>query len=436
MKNNKLFQYIVTGAFIFFIIVGAIMFATYRSKSSSAVTVRITMWGTLSGDAFNSFVSRYFSQANIKSSVNYIERDPTTFDRDLVEALASGTGPDAIILPEDLIVRYSNKIYTIPFTVLPELTFKQTYIQEGELYLNSQGVMALPFNIDPLVMYWNRDIFNNVGVTKPPKTWSEISSLVPKITKKDQAQNITRSTIALGEFRNIRNAKEILSALIMQAGNPIVSLDLKDGSLNSVLDNNSSTKSAPAATALEFYTNYSNPAKKEYSWNRSLTNSLDYFANGDLAIYIGFASEYTRIKNKNPNLNFDVALLPQSQDPKAVYSTFGHMLGFAIMKTSANPAGTYSIISALTSAPAVPFWKDLFNLPSARRDILMQPEKTSAKTVFNDSAIKSRGWLDPDYVKTSGIFQEMVESYTTGRDTLVGSVNTASDRIDSILDNK
>ncbi|MFA7252276.1 MAG: extracellular solute-binding protein [Candidatus Paceibacterota bacterium] len=435
MKNTKLFQYVLIGVFVFFIIIGAIMFATYRSTSQSTADINISVWGTLSADNFESFVNRYFNDTEIKSQVEYKEVEIADFDKELVEALASGVGPDAVILPEDLIVRYRNKVYPIPYTTLPELTFKQTYIQEGELYLNNQGIIALPFSLDPLVMYWNRDIFNNIGVTKPPVSWTEISSLIPKITQKDSAQNISRSTVALGEFRNINNAKEILSALIMQAGNPIVSLNLGDDSLTSVLDSDLNLSSLPTSAALQFYTNFSNPVKKEYTWNRALPSSLDAFANGDLAIYFGFSSEYVKIKNKNPNLNFDVALLPQAQGAKT-YSTFGNMLGLAIMKNSANPAGTYSIISALASAQAVPFWQDLFNVPSARRDVLSQNEKNAVKTIFNKSAIMSRGWLDPDGIKTGTIFQEMVESYTTGRSTLDEAVITASARLDSLLNNK
>lgn len=434
MKNSKLFQYIVTGAFIFFIILGGILFSTYRSADKNSVNINITIWGTLPNDAFTAFMSRYFNESSLKYTVNYEEIETNSFDQVLVEALASGVGPDAIILPEDLIVRFSNRVYTIPFTVLPELQFKQTFIQEGELYLNGQGVMALPLSIDPLVMYWNRDIFNTVSVTKPPVNWSEISNLVSRMTKKDPAQNIIRSTTALGEFRNITNAKEILAALIMQAGNPIITLNLEEGSLDSTLAEDFDLTTAPAIAALEFFTNFSNPTKREYSWNRSLANSQDAFANGDLAIYFGFASEFTRIKNKNPNLNFDVAALPQIQGART-FSTFGNMLGLAIMKNSTDPGGTYSVITALTSANAFPFWNDIFNLPSARRDILGQVDKSAIRTVFNQSAIMSRSWLDPDQARTSNIFQEMVESYTTGRESIEGAVNTASDRLESLLGN-
>lgn len=434
MKNTKLFQYVVIGAFVFFIIVGAILFSTYRSNSSTTLQINITMWGTLPGDNFSTFISRYFNDNKIKYTVNYVERDPATFDKDLVEALASGTGPDAIILPTDLIVHFSNKIYPIPYANLSEQNFKNTFIQEGELYLGPDGVLALPFTLDPLVMYWNRDIFNNVGVTKPPTTWTEIASLVSKMTTKDQSNNILGSTVALGEFRNVVNAKEILSALMIQAGSPIVRLN-SDGLFESTLKDSFGLNTSPAVLALEYFTNFSNPVKPQYSWNRSLTNSLDVFANGDLAIYFGFASEFVKIREKNPNLNFDVSVLPQISGAK-VYSTYGKMLGMAIMKNSLDPAGTFTVLTTLTSNTAVPYWKDIFNLPSARRDVVSLPETSAVKAVFNQSAIVSKGWYDPNSLGTSMVFQNMVESYTTGRVSLDGVVSTASDQLDNLINSK
>lgn len=431
MKNTKLFQYILIGAFVFFIIVGAILFSTYKSTDKSVTNISITMWGTIPSDIFNSFVTKYFNENEIKYTINYTEKNPVTFDRDLVEALASGAGPDTIVLPTDLIVRYTNKIYTIPYTVLPELTFKQTFVQEGELYLNNTGVLALPFTVDPMVMYWNRDFFNNASVTKPPTTWSEILSLVPKMTKKDQNNNILSSTVAFGEFRNVVNAKDILGALFIQAGSPIVSYDFT-GFFESALKTGAETKNPPVQLALDFYTNFSNPSKPAYSWNRSLTDSLSAFTNGDLAMYLGFASEYLSIKNKNPNLNFDVALLPQIAGAK-IYNTIGNMLGFSILKSSTNPAGAYTVLTSITSAAAYPYWKDIFNIPSARRDILGITETSAVKTVFNKSAIMSKGWLDPNKAGTSAIFQDMVESYTTGRESIDSVISTASDRLDNLL---
>ncbi len=430
MKNSKLFQYIFIGAFIFFIIVGVILFSTYRSANQSLENISITLWGTLPADAFSSFVSKFFSESDLKYTVNYSEKNPTTFEAELVEALASGTGPDAVILPADLIVHFSNKIYPIPYASLPELTFKNTFIQEGELYLTTSGALALPFSVDPLVMYWNRDIFNNAGVTKPPVTWSEILNLIPKMTRVDSQKNVLASTVALGEFRNVQNAKEILSALIMQSGSPIVTVE--NGAFKSTLKETYGLKNSPAYLALQYFTNFSNPVKAEYSWNRSLTNSQTAFTNGDLALYFGLASEYLTLKNKNPNLNFGVALLPQITGTR-VYNTYGQILGFSILRTTPDPAGAYTILGALTSAAAFPYWSNVFNVSSARRDILNVVDNSAVKTIFNQSAIISKGWLDPNKSATNAIFQSMVESFTTGRMTLDGAINSASDQLDNLL---
>ncbi len=431
MRNSKLFQYIITGLFIFFIVVGAILFSTYRTNSQNSRVINISIWGTLSAESFNSFVNSYFSDADLKYTVRYVEKNSTTFDSDLVEAMASGVGPDAIILPNDLIVRYTNKIYTIPYAVLSEVNFKQDFIQEAELYLNSTGSIGLPFMVDPLVMYWNRDTFFSAGISTPPSTWSEISKLTSKLTVKDQAKNINRSTIALGEFRNINNAKEILAILMMQAGGNLIKVD-SDGKYSSTLNESFGLPKSPSLSALEFFTNFSNPSRAEYSWNRSLPSSLNMFTNGDLAIYLGFASEYLTIKNKNPNLNFEVSMLPQIDNSK-IYKTYGNMLGFSILKSSSKPADAYTVISALTSRKAFPFWKNIFNTSPVRSDLLGQVDASAIKTIFNRSAIISRGWLDPNKSSSNQIFQDMVESYTTGREGMSKAINTASDRLDNLL---
>jgi hypothetical protein len=53
------------------------------------------------------------------------------------------------------------------------------------------------------------------------RSWDEFSKIIPKINQKDANANIRRSAIAMGEFVNINNARELLGILLIQAGNPI-----------------------------------------------------------------------------------------------------------------------------------------------------------------------------------------------------------------------
>ncbi|MEI6528748.1 MAG: extracellular solute-binding protein [bacterium] len=431
MQKTGIFQYVVIGVFIAFIVIGAILFATYKSsQTSGSKPVSITMWGTLPKVSFDKFITEYTANMTTKFSINYTEKDTANFDADLIEALASGTGPDTIILPQTLIARYVNKIFTIPYTTLPEGTFKGDYAQGSEIYLNTVGTYAIPFAIDPMVMYWNRDIFNQAGIAKPPTTWNSVNALVPKLAKIDANKNVLQSAVALGEYRNINDAKEILSTLLLQIGNPIISTNDQG-----LLENNLNIKNGNvnlAESVLQFYTNFSNPQSNLYSWNRSLVNSLEAFTDGDLAIYFGLASEYTKMRQKNPNLNFDVAMIPQIQDSKTAV-TFGNQYGFAILKSSPNISDAYNVIMQITGADAVPVWSPLFAFSSARRDILAVTETNAVRDAFNKSALISQSWIDPNYSATSNIFQEMVESYTTARSNLGSAVSTASAKLGALL---
>lgn len=425
------FRIVLTAIFAVFIIVGVIMFSLFRG-GSRGTQEQITLWGTIPESVFAS----YIKSANLKKdnntqiNINYVAKENESFNQDFIEALARGNGPDAILLPHDQILRHKDKIYPIPYGSISERTFKDSFIEEGELYLSSDGIIALPFMIDPMVMYWNRDIFTDVLLPQPPVYWDELFSLVDKITKVDSNLNIQRSAVSFGEFKNVLNAKEILSLLILQAGNPIVKFN--NGRPVSVLKDRFGSTIPSSEAALRFFTEFSNPSKKSYSWNRSLPQTPSYFLSGDLAIYFGFASELKNIRMKNPNLNFDVAVVPQRREAKTKI-TFGKMQGLALVKSSKKLSSAFSAISALISKDNIIAWTEVSGLPPVRKDLLQLGSLDPDKSIFYNSAIISKAWLDPNREETQAIFQNMVESITSGRLMLSESVDKASTEIQNLL---
>ncbi len=61
----------------------------------------------------------------------------------------------------------------------------------------------------------------------------------------------------------------------------------------------------------DFYTRFARPDNTLYSWNRSFSSDRDRFVSGDLALYFGYGSEGKELERLNPNLNFDIAEVPQ-----------------------------------------------------------------------------------------------------------------------------
>ena len=430
------FQVGVIAAFVLFFIVGVIFFARYKGGSSTVSLPAIEVWGTVPANTIAQLVDHVNQSRPESLRVNYVEKTPDQFDKDFIETLARGGGPDAILIPQEMILRHWDKITPIPATILPERTFRDTYVQEAENYVSSNGVMALPFLIDPLVMYWNRDLFTNAGLPTYPKLWDEFSMVGKYLTKKDDNANIRKSAVALGTFSNIDHAREIFGALLMQAGNPVTFYSNNaaggQGGVKSALAEGTLRGLDSSRAALSFFTKFSDPSNPDYSWNRSLSSSKLQFLSGNLATYFGFASELNGLRAKNPNLNFDVAQLPQARNG-SLRTTYATMYGFSIVRSSKDPSSAYTILSALTSADADAFISKFNYLPPTRRTLIAQGSIDPYLAIFYDTALTARSWLEPDAQTTSNILQEMVESVTSGKKTSVDAVQTADTKLNLLI---
>ena len=287
----KPFQITVLGIFGFFIIVGVFLFATYRSGGGeNSGPAEALVWGTLPQETIDSTLRAFGVENTNTLSVTYREIPEDSFDAVLVEALASGEGPDLVILPHDLILRHRNKIQAIPFESYTERDFRDRFIDGADIFLEQSGIIALPFNVDPLVLYWNRTLLSNASIPQAPRYWDELESIVPTLALVDESLAIQQSAIPFGEFLNVAHAKEILATLIMQAGSPIVARNEREQPV-SYLSARLGASTAPGESALRFYTEFSNPSKALYTWNRALPVSTNAFLSGDLAFYPGYASE-------------------------------------------------------------------------------------------------------------------------------------------------
>ncbi len=434
MSNVTPFQVILLGFFGVALVFAVLVFSgiiPLFNKAPDGVAGEVVLWGTFPSQFFRDPILELNRNANGLWNITYIQKEASTFDTELVEALASGRGPDALLLSHDLIMRHRDKVFPIPYESISKRVFLDTFIEEGELFLSSDGALAFPATVDPLVMYVNRDIFSGAGISQYPTVWDEFFTLALDLTKIDAARNITQSSVALGEFGNIMNAKEILSLLIMQAGNPIISVS-DEGVISSVLENRGDTAVSPAESSVRFYTEFSNPAKSAYSWNRALPDSKDMFLAGDLAVYFGFASEFSDMRAKSPHLNFDIAMIPQIRD-SIKKTTYARMTGYSVLKQARNPETAFYIISLMSGADFVKSVSDVSALPPVRRDVLARVPADASGSVLYSSALISRAWLDPNPPQTGVIFGRMIDSVISGRERVSEAVTRASRDIGALL---
>jgi len=408
------FQIIVLGICTTLILVGIGVFASFGGFLGGRGIGKVVVWGTLDASQMQLTIDTLRTNNKAFESVSYIEKDPATYDSELLNSMANGTAPDLFMLEGTNLISYSDKVLTIPYSAVSQSSYLGSFIDEAQLFLTPGGALALPFTIDPMVMYWNRDLFASAGVATPPKYWNDFLALSPKITSLDAGASVRRSAVALGEWRNIAHAKEILSTLFMQAGDMII-IRNSEGKPTVMLGTTPANYPAnPAESALRFYTEFANPSKTSYAWNRSLPHSTDAFVSGDLAVYFGFASEYAGLLERNPNLHFSVAVAPQIEG-NAARITFGSITGLAVPRTAKNASGGLVVAQLLSEKQASSLISASTGLPSVRRDVPADTKANAAAEVFLQSALISRAWLDPAPKITDNLFQVMIESVVSGK---------------------
>ena len=429
-EKKSPFQMIIFGVFAFFIVIAVFVFAGLSGGGGGTDIGEVSMWGTFDQDTMDAYLRTLNDEYPDSGNIDYQEVPADRFQAELVEALANGTGPDVFMLDQSNILRHWDKIQPFSYESMSQRTFMDTFIDESELFLSDAGIRGMPFSIDPLVMYWNRDIFAEAGFAQAPQYWDELFLLAERITERDKANNIQRATIAFGEYDNVNYAKDIMSALIMQAGGEIVGR-LPDGQLYAGLSPEGYTSDVvPAQTALRFYTEFADPVKSVYSWKRSLPNSLDAFAQGKLAMYIGYASEVDDIQQVNAHLNFDVAPLPQIRAGEQKRTlTFGTLYTLAVPRAANNPYGGTQIAFLLTSPGPSQLFADMIGTPSPRRDLLSDTPNDPLKLIFRNSALLSRGWLDPHAEDTGRVFRRMVGDVTSGALRLSDTIQRANQEL-------
>jgi len=407
MKQTNTFRTILLIIFGFGIIAGIAAFSFSEGGKNKEMNYgSVEIWGTLPQIVVNEVLKDIGDNIQIV----YKQKQETSLRQELVETLASGYGPDIIILPYGQFIDYKQHLYPIPYENFSARKFHDSYVSQAELYLAPDGVFALPLLIDPMIMYWNRAIFSSHAISRVPSVWEDFYVLAPTMTIRDDL-SISRSTIPFGQYANVSHAKDIISMLMMQAGAPIIILNQKgemEVSINKEVDTN------PISSALKFFMSFSNSSSPTYSWNRSLPQSKQFFISGQSAVYFGYASEYSEIKKTNPHLDFDIAMVPQQRGAQKKL-TFGKINGLALLRNSRNKQGAFYAMYLITSGNIAKQLSQRLQLPPAHRDLLAQKPNDIIFPIFYDSAHISMSWPDPSSKNTDIIFKDTVESILSSR---------------------
>lgn len=418
----------------------------------SAYSVNLDIWGSFdNSNAFNDVFAAYQKIDPNIGTMRYQKFTLESYKNDLLNGLAAGTGPDIFMIHNSWLPDFQDKIVPVPEYLMTEEEFRNNFVDVVADDMIVDGNMyGVPLSVDSLALYYNKDIFNAAGITRPPQTWEEFNTVVKTLTQIDQYGNIDQSAAAIGTAYNINRSSDLLAMLMIQNGTEMSSRDSEKIMFS---DPVSQTVGASGEQALKYYTNFASAASSMYTWNKDQNYSIDEFFEGKTAMTLNYSWHYDTIKAKNAKLNFAVADLPQvSLDKTGGQANYANYWVMVVAKNKQITQSTDSKATTVTDAMRVhEAWQFLraltfpsasgvaitnfiqgekliytpeFDLtekyldatgnPAARRD-LIDIQKTDVKLgAFARGNLIARSWWRHDADAVDAIFADMIDNVNTG----------------------
>lgn len=392
-------------------------------------------------------------------TINFRKLRYEDYEKEILNSLAEDNGPDILSLHNTWVNGWRSKLLPMPKSIT--LPYQETSgglkkevitvlrtsaslgvkgvrnnfvdVVAGDVVFPSQdgsgedGVYGLPMSLDTLALYYNKDILNLAGVPTPPTTWSELQGLVKKITKLDADGKIVQSGVALGTARNVERASDIIALLMIQNGATMedergqVAFDKTPASLKG-------RGVPPGEEALVFYTDFANPGKEIYSWNANMPNSLEAFAQGKTAFFLGYSYHLPLIKNMSPKLNFAVSGVPQIQGNPEV--DFANYWVEGVSKKTAYPDFAWDFIQFATAGSQTESYLQKAGKPTALRSLVVNQGEDLDIGVFASQVLRAKSWYHGNNsAAAEEAMLQMIESVNRGDVEAKEAIYTAAQKV-------
>lgn len=424
--------------------------------------VNLEVWGVMDdSDAYAEIFKNFRDIDPNAGEITYKKQRIETYQQDLINALASGKGPDIFMIGNNWLPAFADKTAPAPKEILTEQQFRGNFVDVCANDFVSKGdVYAVPLSVNSLQLYYNKDLFNAAGISAPPTTWNEFIRDTEMMTRVSPTGEINPSGAAMGAAAgstagSINRATDILTLLMFQNG---VALRDDSGQVNF-------GKNPNALKALDFYTSFARNSAPNYSWNPLMHYSIDAFSEGSVAMMLNYSWQESVIRGKSPKLNFAVAPVPQMV-PSAP-AGYANYWGYAVaankvivndpssklvpVTNDMRVAEAWKLLTYLTTKEGIPVvttnsgtsvvqkpnlsfdpadvYMTKTKQPAARRDLIDKQRSDVDLGVFAQGNLIAKSWVEPDPALIEGTFNDMINAVNNGSSTSSNALETTAERI-------
>jgi ABC-type glycerol-3-phosphate transport system substrate-binding protein len=468
IKSNRKLQIIIAVIVALSMVLIGLFLAQPKKQTATAVrAVPITLnwWKPFyGGEVYDKIIDDFTKLPQNKDvKINLIKKpyDNSTnvYYKNFLQDQARGTGPDIFTLKNDDLPAYKEFCTPInnvrdekgSFVPDPKLLadYKEKFVNlVAKDTIDRNQIYAITSYVENLQLYYNENLLKQAGIVVPPTSWADLDRQLSLLNKKEiGGLQFSRNAISMGtgiiakpingqaEKFNVNRFQDILPMLIFQNGGQMYdkntkkvlfgqARDQKDVKINQATtkDFDEATKNEnPSFQALNFYTSFANDKSSRYSWAYNSSLNIDAFTQGRLAYMINYSYFQNTIKEKNSNLQYSVAKLPQlDQNNKRTYGFFFMDCASSKLKEKADTARDpisirkYQVAKDFLYYLSTPKIQEKFavatGLPSAHKDVVSKQQINSNRInrIFAEGAIYADNYYKPDVKRAEKIWGDMM----------------------------
>lgn len=459
-----------------FLVIGVVVLSGCGCKQANPkkYTINLEIWGLFDdSDVYNEIFDAYRKVNPNIGKITYKKLNVDTYKKDLIDALASGQGPDIFLVHNNWVPSMVSKIYPAPPAILNEQQFRQNFVDVAAQDFILDGLVgAVPLSVDSLGLFYNKDLFNEAGITSPPENWNEFMEDARKLTKIDKQGQITQAGAAMGTAVNINRASDILNLLMLQTKTEMVDIEGKKATFDKYV-NRGDTNYSPGENAWNFYTQFATQGSSSvpYTWNSKLHYSVDAFSEGTLGMMFSYSWQIPVLASKSPKLNYGIAPVPQFPDSPQV--NFSNYWAYTVAKNripdttgtapaavagvtndtraaeawllltflttkSEQPIATTASVAGTTQTtnsnfdPAINYLTKT-NKPAARRDLIEQQKSDAMLGTLAAGNLIAKDWfqVDPDSIEI--LFLQSIDRINRGQTSVKDAIKSAATTVTQMM---
>ena len=174
------------------------VFAGGSSEDENTVTIWHSNSGMI-GTAFDEIIERFNSTIGEEKGI-YVEAIYQGAANDVLTKVKAAAAVSTSTLPDiaQLDATAALDMMNAEYLVLPEeLGIDTSSIMPSavESLMSEKGLLAVPFNASSLLFYYNKTLFDSLGL-EPPATLDEFATIAPLLGEKDSSGTVTRYAFA------------------------------------------------------------------------------------------------------------------------------------------------------------------------------------------------------------------------------------------------